>query len=257
MYGEAMNTTPTPISAPDAVQASAPAVVPASDATLAGTHIAGRESAGAADAPSAPAAPPELRPAPGGPSAGAAAELPDTGHGPVALSPLAQRFVLHWGEMGTRWGVNRTVAQIHALLYYLGRPMNADELVATLGVARSNVSTSLRELQAWRLARVVHVMGDRRDHFETSGDVWELLRTVVAERKRREFDPTAALLRESVADPAFAQEPAAAQQRIRDTLALTESVAAWADEMLRLDPATLQKVLKLLSTVQKLVRNQS
>lgn len=256
-----MNTTPTPNSTLGAAVPESAASDVEAYSTQAGTHIlsleqaqsdaaggmaAGRHAAGLAP-DSAPSAAPS---SPG-------TDLPDTGHGPVTLSPLAQRFVLHWGEMGTRWGVNRTVAQIHALLYYLGRPMNADELVATLGVARSNVSTSLRELQAWRLARVVHVMGDRRDHFETSGDVWELLRTVVAERKRREFDPTAALLRDSVADPAFAQEPAAAQQRIRDTLALTESVAAWADEMLRLDPTTLQKVLKLLSTVQKLVRNQN
>src|SRR4051812_21492281 len=102
------------------------------------------------------------------------------------LTPTVSRFVLHWGEMGARWGVNRSVAQIHALLFITGRPMHADELVEALEIARSNVSTSLRELQAWQLVRLVHIAGDRRDHFETSTDVWELLRTVVRERQQRE-----------------------------------------------------------------------
>src|ERR1700760_1873621 len=107
---------------------------------------------------------------------------------PIVLSPLALRFVLHWGEMGTRWGVNRTVAQIHALLFFLGRPVNAEDIARALDVARSNVSNSLRELQNWKLVRVVHRMNDRRDYFETSHDVWDLFRTIVAERKAREFD---------------------------------------------------------------------
>jgi DNA-binding transcriptional regulator GbsR (MarR family) len=106
------------------------------------------------------------------------------------LPAVTERFVLHWGEMGSRWGVNRTMSQIHALLFVTGRPMNADELCEQLGVARSNVSTSLRELQGWGLVKIVHLLGDRRDHFETSGDVWELLRTIVRGRKQREFEPT-------------------------------------------------------------------
>ena len=106
--------------------------------------------------------------------------------------------MLHWGEMGSRWGVNRTVAQIHALLYLAGRPLHAEEIAATLRVARSNVSTSLRELLHWNLVRVVHRMGDRRDHFETARDPWDLLRTIVRERKAREFDPTIGVLRECV-----------------------------------------------------------
>ena len=108
------------------------------------------------------------------------------------LSPLCRRFVLHWGEMGSRWGVNRTVAQIHALLFYCGRPMHAEEITELLAVARSNVSTSLRELITINLVRTVHLHADRRDHFETSKDVWELFRTVIRERKMREFDPTVA-----------------------------------------------------------------
>src|SRR5206468_5231439 len=107
-----------------------------------------------------------------------------------ALTPVAQKFILHWGEMGTRWWINRTVAQVHALLFLSPRPVPADEISATLAVARSNVSTSLRELQGWRIVRVVHVLGDRRDHFESIKDVWEIFRIVSEERKRREIDPT-------------------------------------------------------------------
>ena len=170
------------------------------------------------------------------------------------LTPIRRRFVMHWGEMGSRWGVNRTVAQIHALLFLSPRPMHAEEIADVLVVARSNVSTSLRELQNYNLVRIVHLVGDRRDHFETSKDVWELFRTVVRERKSREFDPTVAMLSECVADPAFAQEDAGARKRIQDTLSLMTSLASWGDEMLRLEPATLMKVLKLGSKIQKLLR---
>src|SRR5215203_4273916 len=112
------------------------------------------------------------------------------------LSPVAEKFILHWGEMGTRWGINRTVAQIHALLYLSEKPLHAEEIAETLGVARSNVSTSIRELQNWGIVRVAHVMGDRRDHFESMKDVWEMFRTILDERKKRETDPTLHLLRE-------------------------------------------------------------
>ena len=170
------------------------------------------------------------------------------------LTPIRRRFVMHWGEMGSRWGVNRTVAQIHALLFLSPRPMHAEEIADVLVVARSNVSNSLRELQNLNLVKVVHILGDRRDHFDTSRDVWELFRTVVRERKAREFDPTVAVLTECIADPAFAQEDPDARKRIEDTLALMASLASWGDEMLRLEPATLMKVLKLGSKIQKLLR---
>lgn len=173
------------------------------------------------------------------------------------LTPVAQKFILHWGEMGTRWGVNRTVSQIHALLYITGKPMHAEEIAETLGVARSNVSTSLKELQAWKLVRVAHIMGDRRDHFETSLDVWELFRTVVRERKEREFDPTITTLRECLASPDFDQVDKAAQKRIAETLALMETLTTWTDEMLRLEPSTLMKLLKMGASVQKLVRGNT
>ena len=169
------------------------------------------------------------------------------------LSPTLSRFVLHWGEMGTRWGVNRTVAQIHELLYITGRPMHAEEIAETLVIARSNVSTSIRELQSWKLVRLVHIPGDRRDHFETSTQVWELLRTIVRERQQREIAPTVAVLRELLADPAIAKDPAEAKLRMKETLDLLETLTMWSDEMLRLDTATLSKVLKLGAKIKKLL----
>ena len=116
------------------------------------------------------------------------------------LSPVAQKFVLHWGEMGTRWGINRTVAQIHALLFLSKKPLPADEIAQTLGIARSNVSNSLRELQNWGIVRISHVMGDRRDHFESMKDVFDMFRVISRERKKREIDPTVHVLRECIAD---------------------------------------------------------
>lgn len=175
----------------------------------------------------------------------------------MELTELQRKFVLHWGEMGSMWGVNRTVSQIHALLFVHGKPMHAEELSETLNVARSNVSNSLKELQAWNLVRVTHVLGDRRDYFETSVDVWELFRTVVRERKEREFDPTTRMLREIVASPGFAREPADAQDRIRATMELMDKLGAWADEMLRLSPGTLDKVLSLGASVQRFVRGDA
>jgi DNA-binding transcriptional regulator GbsR (MarR family) len=169
------------------------------------------------------------------------------------LSPTLTRFVLHWGEMGARWGVNRTVAQVHALLYITGRPMHAEELTETLGVARSNVSNSLRELQSWNLVKLTHIAGDRRDHFETSTHVWELFRTIVRERQRREIAPTIDVLSELLADPALSRDPAEAKRRIRETLEFLQTLTAWSDEMLKLDTDTLAKVLKLGARVKKLL----
>jgi DNA-binding transcriptional regulator GbsR (MarR family) len=171
----------------------------------------------------------------------------------MELSTTASRFVLHWGEMGTRWGVNRTVAQIHALLFYIGRPMHAEEITDTLGVARSNVSTSLRELQGWKLIKLVHLPGDRRDHYETSTQVWELLRIIVRERQQREIAPTIAVLGELLTDPSISKEPTEAKLRIKETLELLQTLTAWSDEMLRLDTETLTKVLRMGAKVKKLL----
>lgn len=186
----------------------------------------------------------------------------------MRLSSVEEKFVLHWGEMGTRWGVNRTVAQIHALLFLSSRPLPADEICETLGVARSNVSNSLKELQGWGLARMAHVMGDRRDHFETSKDVWALFLTIVEERKKREFDPTLTMLRACLDE--LAQVPSAAtdglsapeatlrpapetQARIESVLVLMETLTVWMQEMKRLPPETLMGILKLGAKVQKML----
>jgi len=171
----------------------------------------------------------------------------------AAAGALGARFVLHWGEMGWRWGVNRTMSQMHALLFLFGRPMHAEEIAAVLQVARSNVSNSLRELQNWNLVKMVHVMGDRRDFYETAQDPWELMRIIVRERKAREFDPTVAMLRECTEDAGFARQDPGAQKRMRDTLALMQSLSSWADQMLGLETATLSKVVRLGAKVGSLV----
>jgi DNA-binding transcriptional regulator GbsR (MarR family) len=163
------------------------------------------------------------------------------------LSPIQQKFILHWGEMGTRWGINRTVAQVHALLFITARPWPADEIVEALSVARSNVSTSLKELQGWGIVRVVHVIGDRRDHFESMGEVWEMFRVIIEERKRREIDPTLALLRECVADAERLKSAADATTRARlgELLNFFETMTAWYAQMRKVPTALLLKGVKL------------
>jgi DNA-binding transcriptional regulator GbsR (MarR family) len=175
----------------------------------------------------------------------------------IELTPVGRRFVLHWGEMGTRWGVNRTVAQVHALLFLSSAPLHAERIAEVLQVARSNVSTSLKELQGLNLVRTVHLLGDRRDHFETSQDVWELMRTVVRERKAREFDPTIGVLAEFLADPAIAAETPQVRKRIADTHGLMSAMSSWGEQMLRLEPATLMKVMKLGAKIQKLLQQDA
>ena len=125
----------------------------------------------------------------------------------MQMTPAVEKYVLHWGEMGTRWGTNRTVAQIQALLYLSPEPLRADELVELLSVARSNVSTSIRELQSYGLVRMTHVLGDRRDYFTAVKDVWEIARILVEERRSREIEPTKTMLKQAVAmKPANADE---------------------------------------------------
>ena len=116
------------------------------------------------------------------------------------LHPAIEQFVLHWGDLGGQWGVNRSVSQIHALLYVSEQPLTAEEIAGVLGIARSNVSNSLRELLGWDLVRRVPVRGDRREHFIAEADVWEMVRRIAAGRKAREFDPAIAVLRACVAE---------------------------------------------------------
>lgn len=171
----------------------------------------------------------------------------------MQLNPISEKFVLHWGEMGSRWGVNRTVGQIHALLYLSEKPLPADEICETLSIARSNVSTSLKELMDWGLVRVVHAMGDRRDHFEALHDIWDIFRVIAQGRRRREIEPTLTTLRAALLDPAYAKESATARARIKQVHDFLEVTTSWVDEMQRLDPATLMKIMKLGSKIQRLL----
>lgn len=170
------------------------------------------------------------------------------------LTPVQQKFILHWGEMGTRWGINRTVAQIHALLFLSPRPLSAEVIAETLGVARSNVSTSLRELQSWGIVRVTHILGDRRDHFESLKDVWELFRIIVDERQKREADPTLAMLREAVAET---KKPGSAdaytRERLGDLLEFFELMTKWGQQTRKLPTPALVRMLKMGDRVAKLL----
>lgn len=169
----------------------------------------------------------------------------------MTLTPVQQKFVLHWGEMGTRWGINRTVAQIHALLYISPKPLNAEDIAETLAVARSNVSTSLKELQGWRIVKLIHVLGDKRDHFESMKDVWEMFRIVLDERKRREIDPTIALLEECLADAAKEKEDKFTLDRLRELHRFFEATTTWYSQVARLPAAALIKFLNAGEKVMK------
>jgi DNA-binding transcriptional regulator GbsR (MarR family) len=172
----------------------------------------------------------------------------------ATLTPIQQKFILTWGEMGARWGINRTVAQIHALLYLSPRALHAEEIAATLGVARSNVSTSLRELQGWGIVRVAHILGDRRDHFESLKDVWEMFRIIVDERKKREADPVLAMLRDAVAD---AKKPGAAdgytRERLGDMLQFFELMIGWTESTRKLPTPAIVRMVKMGDKLAKVL----
>jgi DNA-binding transcriptional regulator GbsR (MarR family) len=174
----------------------------------------------------------------------------------AGLSPTQQKFVLHWGELGSRWGINRTVAQIHALLFTATRPLTADDIVETLGVARSNVSTSLRELQGWGIVRIVHQLGDRRDHFESIHDVWEMFRLIVEERKKREVDPTVQILRACVAEAEKGRTAAEeiTRMRLEELLRFFEVMTGWYEQIRRFPTALLLRAVKLGDKALRLLR---
>ena len=168
------------------------------------------------------------------------------------ISPVTQQFVLHWGEMSSRWGINRTVAQIHALLYLSAEPLNAEQIADALSVARSNVSTSLRELQAWGIVKVVHLLGDRRDHFETMEDAWQMFQVILEQRKRREIDPTVATLTELVAEAGKSAEESLPRRRMEELLRLLETLTLWYEQMGKLPVKVQKKVLRMGSKIQRL-----
>ena len=169
------------------------------------------------------------------------------------ISPVTQQFILHWGEMSSRWGINRSVAQIHALLYLSPEPLNAEQIAEALSLARSNVSTSLRELQAWGIVRVVHLLGDRRDHFETMEDAWRMFQVILEQRKRREIDPTIATLENLVHEAGRGGEAESyPRRRMEDLLRLLEMLTLWYEQMGKLPEKVQKKVLRMGSKIQKL-----
>lgn len=164
----------------------------------------------------------------------------------MPLSPIEQKFVLHWGEMGTRWGINRTVAQVHALLFLSPKPLHAEEIANTLAVARSNVSNSLRELQGWGVIRVAHILGDRRDHFESVKEVWEIFRIIAEERKRREIDPTLRVLQECVGELKKAGAGSVyTRERLEEMLDFLTTTSGLFDELVHIPTGTLKGMAKL------------
>ncbi len=171
----------------------------------------------------------------------------------VNLTPLAQKFILHFGEMGSRWGINRTVGQMYALLYVLGKPLNADEIAEHLQFSRSNVSMGLKELQSWRLVKLLHQPGDRREYFEPPKDVWDIFKALLEERRRREVEPTLSMLRDALLETPTTETDIVAQNRMREMYELIELSSSWFDDVQRLSPETLTSLMKMGSTVGKLL----
>ena len=172
----------------------------------------------------------------------------------MKISPATEKYILHWGEMGARWGTNRTVAQIQALLYLSPKPLRADQIVDLLSVARSNVSTSIRELQSYGLVRMIHLLGDRRDYFESIDDVWELFRVIIEQRKQRELNPTLTMLRQCVSEVEQEnQTNKITKERIKNMLEFMDSTNTWYEKIRSIPTSTLQKLMKLGTTITKLV----
>jgi DNA-binding transcriptional regulator GbsR (MarR family) len=173
------------------------------------------------------------------------------------LSPLVQTFVLHFGEMGSRWGINRTVGQIYALLYVSAKPLNADQIGEALGFSRSNVSMGLKELESWRLVRLQHLPNDRREYFSTPDDVWAIFRTLAEERRKREIDPTLSMLRNALIQLPASDEERHAQLRLKEMLDLIELVTNWFGDIQQLDTKTLVQLMKLGAKAQKFLELKS
>lgn len=168
--------------------------------------------------------------------------------------PEVRSFILHWGEMGSQWGVNRSVAQVHALVYLSNRPLHAEEICEKLGLARSNVSSALKELQSYAIVRRVHVEGDRRDHFTAETDLWDMLMKISAERKRREIDPTIQMLGELAESlDGRADVPAHVRERIGRMHEFMGNLASWYDDVRRLPKSTLVTLMKLGGRVARLL----
>ena len=176
----------------------------------------------------------------------------------MPMPPVLEKVVLHWGEMGARWGVNRSVAQIHALLWLTGRAMTAEEISETLGIARSNASTSLDELQAYRLVNLVHIIGDRRNYYEVKGDTWDIVQAIVDERKKREIDPTLNVLRDARAMAGGdATMPPEMRARLDDILGFMERMTGWYEQMRRVPRPTLLRLIRLGAGIVRLISKKA
>jgi DNA-binding transcriptional regulator GbsR (MarR family) len=169
------------------------------------------------------------------------------------LPPLSREFVSHFGEMGSRWGINRTVGQIYALLFISQRGLNADEIAEALEFSRSNVSMGLKELQSWRLVRLKHQPGDRREYFEAPADVWEIFRVLAEERRRREIEPTLSMLRAALLQQPANEADRHAQERMRQMHDLIDRLMTWFDDVQKLAPETAMQLMGMGSTVAKVL----
>jgi DNA-binding transcriptional regulator GbsR (MarR family) len=169
------------------------------------------------------------------------------------LTPLVQSFVLHFGEMGSRWGINRTVGQIYALLYANEKPLNAEEIAEALAFSRSNVSMGLKELDSWRLIKLQHLRGDRREYFSTPEDVWVIFRTLADERRKREIDPTLTMLRDAMLRETDNSADQYAQKRMGNMHELIELMTTWLTDIQRLDEQTLRQLMKLGAAAQRVL----
>ena len=172
----------------------------------------------------------------------------------MKLTPTIHRCVLHWGEMATRWGIPRSVAQIHALLFLTPDPLTAESIAGALGIARSNVSVSLKELQTWDLVSITHVLGDRRDYFQARKDIWDVLVTIMDGRKRREIDPTVQMLRDCVADSKNdAETPDQVKERIAAMLEFLQEMSGWYEQIRGMPRPTLLKLMRMGTKVAKVI----
>ena len=169
------------------------------------------------------------------------------------LSPLVSSFVGHFGEMGSRWGINRTVGQIYALIYVSPEPVHADDIAEKLEFCRSNVSMGLKELQAWRLVKLRHQAGDRREYFEAPADAWEVFQTLAEERRRREIEPTLSMLRNALLEHPATEADRYAQARMKGMHDLIELMTTWFDDVQRLDQQTLSTLMKMGAKVQRVL----
>lgn len=169
------------------------------------------------------------------------------------LPPLSREFVSHFGEMGSRWGINRTVGQIYALIFISQRALNADEIAEALEFSRSNVSMGLKELQSWRLVRLKHLPGDRREYFESPGDVWEIFRVLAEERRRREIEPTLSMLRTALLQQPANDADRHAQERMRQMHELIDRLMNWFDDVQKLAPETAMQLMGMGATVTKVL----